>query len=71
LHLEEKFDGLSLKEWVEMHGYGEFKKVNSQIPNDPEKWFWNIPEEKIEEVTNIFLEKDLLITVEMVMNSEK
>ena len=57
-HLEEKFDGLSLTEWIDKNNYGNIEKIGS------ENWLWIVPDEKLQELQIIFYKKGLLIGVE-------
>jgi hypothetical protein len=56
--MEEKFDGISLTEWVDKKGYGSIEKIGQ------ENWLWIVPKDKLHEIQVIFYDKGLLIGVE-------
>ncbi len=56
-HMEEKFDGLVLCEWIEKNKYGNIEKIGI------ENWLWSISEEDLPEIQIIFYNKHLLLGV--------
>jgi hypothetical protein len=56
-HMEEKFEGLLLAEWIDKNNYGSIEKTG--LGN----WLWIVPEEKLRELQVIFYDKRLLLGV--------
>jgi len=57
-HMDEKFDGLSLTEWIDKNKYGAVEKIGTK------NWLWTVPKEKLYEVQVAFYNKGLLLGVE-------
>jgi hypothetical protein len=56
-HMEERFEGVFLEEWVKKNNYGLIEKIGM------ENWLWTVPEEKLYEIQVVFYDKHLLLGV--------